>query len=266
MKYFDAHCHLQFEGYDADRDSLIARMRDEGVGGIVVGVDRASIDGALSIAEAHEHIYASVGLHPNDTLHEVFDEAFMRVCAAHPRVVAIGECGLDYFRPENLEQAKQKQQEVFWQHIELAVQMNKPLMIHARPSKGTMDAYEDALGMLEEAKREHPGLRGDFHFFVGDTTIAKRILELDFTMSFTAVLTFTHDYDDVVRYVPLTHLLSETDAPFVAPASRRGERNDPFAVRDVVRAIAQIREEDEEAVRQAILENARTLFQVADQG
>ena len=135
-------------------------------------------------------------------------------------------------------------------------------MIHARPSKGTMDAYEDALELLETAKRESPNLRGNFHFFVGNTDTARRILELNFTMSFTAVLTFTHDYDEVVRFIPQTHLLTETDAPYVAPASRRGQRNDPLSVIEVLSALAQIRGEDEEKLRQATLHNTQRLFQL----
>jgi TatD DNase family protein len=178
------------------------------------------------------------------------------------KVVAIGECGLDYYRPENPEAAKQKQREVFELHIDLAAKTNKPLMIHARPKKGSMDAYEDALTMLESAKREHPSLRGDFHFFVGDVATAKRIIALDFTLSYTAVLTFARDYDEVVRSTPLTHLLSETDSPYVAPLSRRGQRNDPLAAKDVVAAIASIRGEEEEVVREALLTNAKRLFEI----
>lgn len=260
MRYFDAHCHIQFDPYDADRDELIERMHAEEVGGLVVGVDYESSKKAIALAQRYEHLYASVGLHPNDTDVERFDRATFAALAEDGKVVAIGECGLDYYRPENPDAAKQRQREVFLEHIELAVATGKPLMIHARPSKGTMDAYEDALSMLEDAKREHPALRGDFHFFVGDVATAARIIELDFTISYTAVLTFARDYDDVVHSVPLSHLISETDAPYVAPVARRGARNDPLAVKDVAAAIADIRNEDPEAVREALLANAKGLF------
>lgn len=262
MRYFDAHCHVQFDPYDTDREELIDRMKKEEVGALVVGVDYESSKRAIALAQSHEHLYASIGLHPNDTGIERFDREEFERRAGDGKVVAIGECGLDYFRPNDPDAAKQKQREVFQEHIDLAVRTGKPLMIHARPSKGTMDAYEDALTMLESTKREHPELRGDFHFFVGDVATAKRILEIDFTMSFTAVLTFARDYDEVVRYVPLTHILSETDAPYVAPASRRGQRNDPMSVQEVVRAIAEIRSEDEERIRVAVLDNARRLFRI----
>lgn len=262
MKYFDAHCHIQFPPYDADQGAVITAMQDAQVGGLVVGVDYDSSKKAIALAEHHEHLWASAGLHPNDTPEETFDMDAMRSLAAHPKVVAIGECGLDNYRPADPESEKARQKSVFARHIELAIETGKPLMIHARPSKGTMDAYEDALLMLESAKREQPGLRGNFHFFVGDVPTAKRILELDFTLSYTAVLTFTHDYDEVVRYVPLTHLLCETDSPYVAPKARRGQRNDPLAVREVVDAMAAIRAEDEETVRQALLETSTKLFSI----
>jgi TatD DNase family protein len=261
MKYFDAHCHVQFPMYDLDRDAVIERMREEGVHGLVVGTDLESSRKAIALAEKHDHLFASVGLHPNHENDELFEAKNYIDLAKHPRVLAIGECGLDYYRPEHLDAERiQRQKNLFQDHIDLAVDSGKPLIIHARPTKGTMDAYEDALALVEIAKKEHPNLRGDFHFFVGDATIARRIIELDFTISYTAVLTFARDYDEVVRSVPLTHLISETDAPYVAPKGRRGERNDPLAVIDVAKAIAEIRGEDEEVVREALVQNAQRLF------
>jgi TatD DNase family protein len=262
MRYFDAHCHVQFPMYDDDREEVIARMQAQEMGGLVVGVDYDSTKKAIALAEMHDHLFASVGLHPNDVALEEYDGAEMERLATDPKVVAIGECGLDYFRPEDPGAAKQKQKEAFEQHIALAVKTGKPLMIHARPSKGTMDAYEDALALLESAKQEHPELRGDFHFFVGDIATAARIVALDFTISYTAVLTFARDYDEVVRSIPLTHIISETDAPYAAPAGRRGQRNDPLAIPEIVAAIARIREEDEEVVRAALLENTKRLFRI----
>jgi TatD DNase family protein len=262
MKYFDAHCHVQFPMYDSDRDAVLSSMQASEVGGLVVGVDRASSEKAIALVDGRENLWATVGLHPNDTPDEVFDMEVMRTLVKHPNVVAIGECGLDNYRPEDPESEKGRQREVFQKHIDLAIETGKPLIIHARPTKGSMDAYEDALEMVEAAKKANPSLRGDFHFFVGDVATAKRIIDLDFTISYTAVLTFTHDYDEVVRSVPLTHILSETDSPYVAPKNRRGERNDPLAVRDVVAAIASIRGEDEEVVRSALLANSKRLFGV----
>lgn len=259
-KYVDAHCHIQFEQYANDEQSLIARMREEGVVGIVVGVDLESSKKALALAEAHEHLFASVGLHPNHT-DETFDAAAYQALAEQPKVVAIGECGLDYFRPTDVnDEVKAKQKALLEQHIELAAALDKPLIIHARPSKGTQDAYRDLISILTEAKGKHPALRGDIHFFVGSTEGARELVALGFTVSYTAVITFARDYDETIRSVPLESLLSETDAPYVAPASRRGERNDPLAAIEVVRQLAQVRGEDFETVRQALFENAKRLF------
>ncbi|KND51593.1 MAG: TatD DNase family protein [Parcubacteria bacterium C7867-007] len=261
MKYFDAHCHIQFDAYDADREELVRSMDEQGVGGLVVGVDRVSSEQAIKLVEKHESLFAAVGLHPNDCPEEVFTVSLYRELASHPKVLAIGECGLDNYRPEDPEATKRKQREVFEQHVQLAIETDKPLMIHSRPSKGTQDAYEDTIDILKSYKREHGDkVRGDMHFFVGGVEEARQFVDLDFTLSYTAVLTFTQDYDEVVRFAPLTHLLSETDSPYVAPAPNRGKRNDPRAVQAVIGAIARIRGEDEEMVRDQVLQNAERLF------
>ena len=261
MKYFDAHCHIQFPMFDEDREVLAQRMETEAFGGIVVGVDRSSSEQALSLAQEYPHLWASVGLHPNYTQEQEFDVEAFRLLAQNPKVVAIGECGLDNFRPENPDATRARQREVFGAHVQLAIELDKPLMIHARPTKGTQDAYQDLIEILRSYKQEHGDrLRGDIHFFVGGIEEARALIELDFTLSYTAVLTFTRDYDEVVRFIPLTHLLSETDSPYVAPVSRRGQRNDPFSVRDVVATMSAIRGEEEETVRKAVLDNARRVF------
>src|SRR5690606_9631903 len=138
---------------------------------------------------------------------------------------------------------------------------DKPMMIHSRPSKGTQDAYRDMIDILRAYKEEHGDrLRGDIHFFVGGVDEARDFIDLGFTLSFTAVLTFARDYDEVVRSVPLTSIITETDAPYVAPSRIRGKRNEPTSVIDVVEAIAGIRSEDPELVRKTVLANATTLF------
>jgi TatD DNase family protein len=264
QRYFDAHCHIQFENYAHDQEDVIARMRDEGVAGIVVGVDRASSEKAIALAAEHEYLYAAVGLHPNSVGREPFDVAVFEALAAHPQVVAIGECGLDYYRPVELnDEVKAAQRAALAAHIDLAAKINKPLIIHSRPTKGTQDAYQDLIGLLEEKQAEHgPVVRGDIHFFVGGVAEAARLFALNFTVSFTAVITFTHDYDEVIRAAPLERILSETDAPYVAPAARRRERNDPLAVAEVVAQSATVRCEEPEEVRKALLANAKRLFGV----
>lgn len=261
MKYFDAHCHVQFDPYDEDRDAVLRDMQEKGVGGMVVGVDLDSSVKALALVEKLPDFYAAAGLHPNYVLDERFDEDSFRAILRHPKMRAVGECGLDNFRPEDVEVAKTEQKRVFEKHIELAIEADKPLMIHARPSKGTQDAYRDMIDILRGYKKEHgERLRGDIHFFVGGLDEARDFLDLGFTLSFTAVLTFTHDYDEVVRYLPLSSIITETDSPYVAPSRIRGKRNDPVSVIDVVEAIAGIRDEDPETVRDALLANAKRLF------
>lgn len=261
IKYVDAHCHIQFDQYEHDDTELIERMGVEGVSGIVVGVDLESSKKALALAEKFEHLYASVGLHPNYVSQELFNEAEFRKLAANPKVVAIGECGLDYYRPTEVNDGvKRAQNEAFFAHLKLAAEVDKPLIIHARPSKGTQDAYQDLIEILKIAKAEYQNLRGDIHFFVGGIEEAHKLIALGFTISFTAVITFARDYDEVIRAVPLASILAETDSPYVAPSSRRGTRNDPLAVIDVVSKIAEIRSEDPESLREALLANAKRLF------
>jgi TatD DNase family protein len=260
VRYIDAHCHLQFDQYDADRDAIAALMREKGVAGIAIGCDSGSSQKAVALAEQHDHLFASIGHHPNHT-DDPFDEAAFRALAAHPKVVAIGECGLDFFRPTVVDDAeKARQKELFNTQIEIAAELDKPLIIHSRPSKGTQDAYHDVIAMLTEAKQAHPNLRGDMHFFVGGVEEASALVALGFTLSFTAVITFARDYDAVIKSVPLSAILAETDAPYVAPASRRGQRNDPLAVIEVAAHIAQIRGEDPELIRTALLQNTRRIF------
>ncbi|MBU2330336.1 TatD family hydrolase, partial [Patescibacteria group bacterium] len=167
MKYFDAHCHIQFDRFSEDRTEVIEKMQKEEFGGLVVGVDMASTRAAVELVQQYPHLWASVGLHPNDTPEEPFDrEAFLRL-AGDPKVVAIGECGLDNYRPEDPEQEKERQRRVFIQHVELALETDKPLMIHSRPKKGTMDAYHDLIEILGSYKKDYgEKLRGDIHFFV----------------------------------------------------------------------------------------------------
>ena len=262
IRYIDAHCHLQFEQYDEDREEVIEQMRAQGIAGVVVGCDLESSKKAVELAGQHEHLYAAVGVHPTDTSEPV-DTDDLLALAKHPKVVAIGECGLDYFRPTLVDESeKARQKEAFSRQIVLAAEQDLPLIIHVRPSKGTMDAYRDVIELLTEAKGAYPDLQGDVHFFVGGVPEAEALNGLGFTVSFTAVITFARDYDEAVRAVPLAGMLTETDSPYVAPLARRGKRNDPLAVIDVAAKIADIRGEDPETVRRALLANARRLFGV----
>ncbi|MFH1178330.1 MAG: TatD family hydrolase [bacterium] len=252
-RYIDTHCHLQLKQYDHDREEIIAQMREKGIIAIVIGDDLKSSKEAVSLAEKNEGLYASVGLHPS---HASFDSKAFLELAKHPKVVAVGECGLEYF---NSKIDKDTQKDIFKKHIALAVEFNKPLVIHARSNK-TDNAYLDLISILKEEKAKYPNLRGVVHFFAGTLEEAKEFFALGFVISFTAVITFAHEYDAIIRTVPLANILSETDAPYVAPVSRRGQRNDPLAVIEVVRQIATIRGEDLETVRATLLANAEYLL------
>lgn len=267
MKYFDAHTHVNFAAFKDDMDAAIQRAADVGVGMNVVGTQFDTSKACVETAEQYKDVYATIGLHPIHTgksYHdekelgeggkaftsrgEVFDAAKYERLAQSKKVIAIGECGLDYYRLED--DTKKTQEDAFVQQIELANKLVKPLMLHIR------NAYDDALAIL----KSHAKVKGDVHFFAGDWNVAKQFLDFGFTLSFTGVLTFTQDYDEVVKNAPLDMLLIETDAPYVAPKPYRGKRNEPAYVVEVAKAIARIRKEDEEVVRGQLLANASRVF------
>lgn len=269
IRYFDAHAHIQFPQFDADRDEVIARMEREGVAALVVGTDHATSVAALALAKKHDYLWAGVGLHPTDVMSEIFNEKIFFELASDPKVVAIGECGLDYYRnqvtnnkQETTENIKNLQKEIFRKHVEIAVAKNKALMIHCRPSPGTMDAYEDMLEILSlEKKKYEDRLRGNIHFFVGTSEIAKQFFVLGFTISFTGVITFSGDYDKLVKGTPEENILSETDCPFVTPTPYRGKRNEPIYVGEVVQRMIEIRGSGNR-FGETILRNAENMFQI----
>jgi TatD DNase family protein len=266
MDYFDIHSHLYFPDYDTDREAVIANMKEQGIWTTTIGTDIESSKQAIALAEKYENIYASVGHHP---AHEIQDSVFniqkFEELAKHPKVVAIGECGFDFYRtePAFAELRRGEQKKVFEQQIDLAVRNQKALMLHCRPTKGTMDAYEECLDILEPLAKEHgEKLFGNAHFFVGDMDILRRFLEIGFTVSFTGVITFVSDYNETVRYTPLESIHAETDAPFVSPVLHRGKRNSPEYIAEIVRALALIRDEDVEVVKTTLISNAKRLFRL----
>lgn len=266
--YIDIHSHLNFTDFDKDREEIIARLKEEKIATITVGTTVADSKQAIALAKKHENLYATVGIHPTHAWTDA-DFAELDTLAAHPKVVAIGECGLDFYRlPKELgeteiQQIKMYQGQSFAKHIELALKHDKPLMIHCRA------AYEEAYSILSAyktgpTKHEHADrLRGNFHFYAGNLEMAKKFIALGlpgFTISFDGPITFARDYDEVIRGVPLTALMSETDAPFAAPNPHRGRRNEPAYVKEIVAALAEIRGEPFETVQKAMVENARRVF------
>lgn len=253
----DTHSHLNLSPLAEQADEVIARMRDAQVGTICVGVDAATSEMAVALATSHEDIWSCVGIHPT-MWGEEFNAQQIGTLASNTRTVAIGECGLDYFREnERTAVAKETQKVLFKSHIELALRLNLPLMLHIRPQEGTMDAYLDALDILESYEQD---LRGTAHFFVGTKEIADRFLNLGFHISFSGVITFVKEYEAVVAHVPLERILSETDAPFAAPAPYRGKTNEPAYVLEVIKKIADIKGLSLMETQMRLLGNARSLF------
>ena len=274
--FIDIHSHLHDTAFKDDREELLKEMKEYGLATITVGTDLYESSNAVALAQAHDNVYATIGLHPADNVTEEFDqEAFTTLLLENTKIIAIGECGLDYHYIENFferdikekglthnkDAEADRQQGIFEEQVRFACEHNLPLMLHGRPSKGSMDAYEDMLHILENAKKEYgTKLRGNAHFFVGNIDIAKRFVDIGFTMSFSGVITFTKDYDDVVRYLPITMIQAETDSPYATPAPFRGKRNSPMYVQEIVAKIAVLRNEPFEEVRVQLLENAKRIF------
>lgn len=280
FSYLDAHTHVQFPIYDADRDAVLARAREAGVRMVNVGTTRKTSEAAVALAHAYPDLcYAAVGVHPSHAVAsdyidpneraaeggEIFDVKFYGNIAGEKSVVAIGECGLDYYRV-NDEATKQKQRDLFLAHIKFSKEVGKPLMMHCRetpsPSRGRA-AFPDLIQSLVTSYQllspENPGI---IHFFAGTLEEAQDLLALGFSFTFGGVITFTHDYDDIVRAIPSTRILSETDAPYVTPAPYRGKRNEPSYVVEVVRKLAELKGVPVKKMAEIINENARRIFHI----
>lgn len=267
-KYIDIHSHISFPDFDGDREAVIGRMKEKNIWAIDVGTDFENSKKASENSAVSQGIFASAGLHPTDNGDEDFDAEAYKKLFENPKVVAVGECGLDYFRlGENsqasqklkVESKKERQKDIFKSQIDLAIELDKPLMIHCR------DAYADLLEILRSYSAARGSkLRGNMHFFAGDWEVAEKFLELGFTLSFTGVITFARNYDEVIKNAPMDMIMAETDSPFVAPVPYRGKRNEPIYVAEVVKKIAQIRNQDFGAVKEQILKNSLRMFDLKD--
>lgn len=262
-KFFDIHSHLNFDEYKTDFKSVLGRMRETGTYTIVVGTDFDSSAKAVDLADRYEEIYACIGVHPatlkagfNWSKKSDFDEKAFAQLAVHPKVVVIGECGFDFSRHSKAS-IYERQYKLLMDQANFAINHSKPLMIHAR------DTYDEIFEALEPLNHKYgKALRGNVHFFSGDISTAERFLGIGFNISFTGVITFARDYDEVIRHVSLDRIMAETDAPYVTPVPHRGKRNEPSYVQEVVKKIAEIRGEDLETVRQALTNNALKLFNI----
>jgi len=283
LKYIDIHSHVNFKAFDEDRDAVIKRALDSDTWVINVGTQIDTSKKAIELAHKYrEGVYAIVGLHPIHTdasFHdeeelgeegaeftsrgEIFDKEIYTKLLKDNKVVAIGECGLDYFRTESGSIKKQKKTLI--EQIEVANIVGKPLMLHVRnlPASRQViqnqpypNAYQDTLEIL----KKYAKVKGNVHFFAGTIEDAKLFLEYGFTLSFTGVITFTNDYDEIIKNTPLDMIMSETDSPYVAPVPYRGKRNEPSYVKEVVKKIALIKNLPEEEVAKVIIANAKRVF------
>lgn len=270
FKYIDTHAHVNFPDYDNDRDEVIKRAFDEGVCMINVGTDLESSRSAVDLAKKYdEGVYAIVGIHPHEAMRpEIvnnFDSVLseLKELAEDNCVVAIGECGLDFFKIKEYnesfseEEVKSVQEKLFRAQIDLAIALNKPLMIHAR------DSYREILEILHEYLiLSNVKLRGNVHFFAGTIEQAKAFIGCGFTVSFTGVITFAKNYEDIIRELPIESILSETDCPFVAPIPFRGQRAEPWHAKLVVEKIAEIKGLNIEEAAEILMNNAKLAFNI----
>ena len=250
MQLIDSHCHLNFEGLANRIPVVLANMAANEVKlALAISVSKTSFAETLALAEANPNVFATVGIHPDDPDTEEFTIVEMIEHANHPKVVGIGETGLDYhWCKGDLTWQHQR----FANHISAANQSRLPLIVHSR------DAADDTMNMLKE-NQAHAGV---IHCFTEDIRVAKMALDLGFYISFSGIVTFKNakDIQAAAQYIPLDRLLIETDAPFLAPAPKRGKPNEPAYVRHTAEFIAQLRGDTLENIAVATTENFYRLF------
>jgi len=263
--WIDSHCHVSADEFAADRDAVLARTFASGVDALVAigagyGVDANA--GAVALAASDTRIFATAGVHPHDAkLLDDAGRAKLRAWLADPRVVAVGECGLDYWYEHS---PRAEQRAVFAEQVALARELDLPVVIHVR-DRGT-DAYAE---LLEIWRAEGGGaLEGVLHCYTHDLPFAKRALDLGLLVSFSGIVTFktAEALREVAAGLPLDSVLVETDAPLLAPQGHRGERNEPALVSLVGACLARVRQEPLERVATATSANARRLFRLPADG
>ncbi len=292
----DIHTHLYWQSYDADRDAVIARARAVGVEKLfVIGCTVEESKQAIALTEQYPDTYAAVGVHPQ----EFFDEAGisnleswideLRVLARHEKVIAIGECGLEYYTHparnaahnaaggevgQRVDDAQKSVQKVgFLAQIALAQELDLPLILHCRPSLGTQDSYEDLFEILSKASEANEANKLQaviLHCYMGDMEVTQKFMSLpNVYFSFTGNITYPvkksvagtkDDLTETVKLIPLERIFTETDCPFLTPQSHRGERNEPAFVTEVAAKIAALHSVSEAGVTQATEENFKKVF------
>jgi len=280
-QYIDTHSHLNLSSFNDDLNEVIAKCADQRVAVINVGTKEATSAKAVKLSTLHKHLYAIIGLHPIQTVPgrhdeneigpggqpfiskgEVFAKDFYRQLAKSGKVVGIGECGFDYYHTEPDSYAVQE--EAFIGQIELANELDLPLMIHTRgPKPGSVSptgrsVYEDVYEVL----KQYAKVPFNVHFYAGTMAEAEKFFALGGTISFTGVITFADVYEEVVRNAPLNLIHAETDAPYVTPVPYRGKRCEPWMVQEVYKKIAEIKNLEPEEVRAQLVTNAENFYKI----
>lgn len=289
FNFIDTHCHVHFQAYKEDMDEIVQKSLEEGVGMVTIGTQSTTSKNGIELAEKYDGVWATIGLHPNHlhaqeffdanelpppgvkddlkelkhpekvkTRSEAFDPDYYRELVKHPKVVAIGEFGLDYYRiPEGLskEQVKQDQKIECQKQLQFASECDKAIVIHCR------DAHDDQIELLK-AEIDRGGLkkRGVIHSFTGTAEDAAKYRELGFLIGLNGILTFSKELQAEIKQVPLEQIVVETDSPYLTPPPNRGKRNEPRFVKFVAEKVAEIKGVSVEEVARVTNESARKVF------
>ncbi|MBI4117583.1 MAG: TatD family hydrolase [Parcubacteria group bacterium] len=274
--FFDTHTHVNFIAYKDDDEVVLKRAYQQGTWLVNVGTQKDTSKKSVELASRFEKgVYASIGLHPvhldGDRYEEYFadgkksefkvrrerfDYDYYANLAKHPRVVAVGEVGLDYYKRKKSEifELRNTQIENLLEHLKLALEFDLPLIIHCR------DAHSDLKRFVADHRKEMQKVGAVVHCFTAKEDDAKYYISCGMRISFTGLITFCHDWDDIIEKTDIAHILSETDAPYLTPVPHRGKRNEPSFVKYVVARIAEIKRMDAEEVEKRLFENALSFF------
>jgi TatD DNase family protein len=264
--FVDSHAHLEGERFATDREQVIAHARESGVKNIVAignGDGPANFDCGIQLAEKYDFIYATIGIHPHEA-NQADQAAYDRMAqlARHPKIIAWGEIGLDYYYDHS---PRDTQKQVFAKQMELAAATKLPIVIHCRPSDNSENAWNDCLSMIEE-QWAPKGLGGLLHCFTGNLAQAKHALDMGFMISFAGNVTFpkAQQIRDAALEVPLDRMLIETDSPYLAPVPNRGKRNEPAFVKETARKLGELRGLSMEEIGEQTSHNFYNFFKLSE--